>query len=97
MYLQAMANRHSRGITNAHIGTTLTDPNIDYATVAKGFGAYGEGPITAPKDLGPALRPAAAVVNRCERALLDDAADIHALLRSLPGRRPPKDFALLNQ
>jgi mono/diheme cytochrome c family protein len=26
-----------------------------------------------------------------------DAADIHAFLRSLPGRRPPKDFPLLNQ
>ena len=26
-----------------------------------------------------------------------DAADIHAFLRSLPGRRPAKDFPLLNQ
>jgi mono/diheme cytochrome c family protein len=26
-----------------------------------------------------------------------DVADIHAFLRSLPGRRPPKDFPLLNQ
>jgi hypothetical protein len=26
-----------------------------------------------------------------------EAADIHAFLRSLPGRRPPKDFPLLNQ
>ena len=71
MYLQAMANRHSRGITNAHIGTTLTDPNIDYATVAKGFGVYGEGPITDPKDLGPALKRAVAVVKRGEPALVD--------------------------
>src|SRR5438445_8343716 len=75
MYLQAMANRHSRGITNAHIGTTLTDPNIDYATVAKGFGVYGEGPITDPKDLGPALKRAAAVVKRGEPALVDVVTD----------------------
>ena len=26
-----------------------------------------------------------------------DAADIHAFLRSLPGRKPTKDFPLLNQ
>jgi mono/diheme cytochrome c family protein len=26
-----------------------------------------------------------------------DAADIHAFLRSLPGRKPSKDFPLLNQ
>jgi acetolactate synthase I/II/III large subunit len=75
MYLQAMANRHSRGITNAHIGTTLTDPNIDYATVAKGFGVYGEGPITDPKDLGPALKRAVAVVKRGEPALVDVVTD----------------------
>jgi acetolactate synthase I/II/III large subunit len=71
MYVQAMANRHARGITNAHIGTTLTDPNIDFATVAKGFGVYGEGPITDPKDLGPALERAVAVVKRGEPALVD--------------------------
>ena len=52
MYLQAMANRHSRGIDNTHIGTTITDPNIDYATVARGFGVHGEGPITDPNELG---------------------------------------------
>ena len=26
-----------------------------------------------------------------------EAADIHAFLQSLPGRKPPKDFSLLNQ
>ncbi|TMH94731.1 MAG: thiamine pyrophosphate-binding protein, partial [Betaproteobacteria bacterium] len=75
MYLQAMAARHGRGITNAHIGTTLTDPNIDYATVAKGFGVYAEGPITDPKDLGPALKRAVAVVKRGEPALVDVVTD----------------------
>src|SRR5439155_24945342 len=68
MYLQAMANRHSRGITNAHIGTTLTDPNIDYATVAKVFGVYSEGPITDQKDLEPALKPAVAGAKRGDTA-----------------------------
>jgi len=71
MYVQAMANRHGRGIKNAHVGTVITDPNVDYATVAKGFGVYGEGPITDPKDLAPALKRAIAVVKRGEPALLD--------------------------
>ena len=62
MYLQAMANRHGRGIRNTHIGTTITDPNIDYATVARGFGVYGEGPITDPNELAPALKRALAAV-----------------------------------
>ena len=75
MYLQAMAARRARGIDKAHIGTTLTDPNVDYATVAKGFGIYGEGPITDPNELGPALSRALAVVRRGEPALLDVVTD----------------------
>ena len=71
MHIQRMANRHQRGITNASIGTTITDPNIDYATVARGLGIYGEGPITNPNDLGPALRRAIAVVEKGEPALVD--------------------------
>ena len=54
--MQRMANRRQRDITNAGIGTTITDPNIDYATLARSMGLYGEGPITDPKDLGPALQ-----------------------------------------
>jgi acetolactate synthase I/II/III large subunit len=71
MYVQNMAGRRMRGIANAHIGTTLRDPNIDFATVAKGFGVYSEGPISDPGEIGPALRRAIAVVKRGEPALLD--------------------------
>jgi acetolactate synthase-1/2/3 large subunit len=71
MHIQRMANRHQRGITNAGIGTTITDPNIDYATIARGMGVHGEGPITDPKDLAPALRRAMDVVLRGEPALVD--------------------------
>lgn len=71
MHVVRMANRHQRGATRASIGTTLTDPNIDYAKVAQGMGVHGEGPITDPKDLGPALRRALAVVRRGESALVD--------------------------
>ena len=50
--------RRRRGITDADIGTTLKDPDIDYATVAQGFGVHGEGPITDPNELAPALKRA---------------------------------------
>jgi len=56
-----------RGLT----GSTLTDPNIDFAKLAQGLGVYSEGPITNPKDLGPALTRAIAVVKRGEPALVD--------------------------
>jgi thiamine pyrophosphate-dependent acetolactate synthase large subunit-like protein len=71
MHIQRMANRHQRGITNAGIGTTITDPNIDYAGMARALGVHGEGPISDPKDLGPALKRAVDVVLRGEPALVD--------------------------
>jgi thiamine pyrophosphate-dependent acetolactate synthase large subunit-like protein len=71
MYVQAMSNRHGRGLQNAHIGTTITDPNIDFAMMAKSMGVYSEGPIIDPKTLAPALMRALAVVRKGQPALVD--------------------------
>jgi acetolactate synthase-1/2/3 large subunit len=75
MYLVAMAARHGRNVEKMDIGTTLKDPNIDYATVARGMGAHGEGPITDPKDLGPALTRAIAAVKAGGPAVVDVVTD----------------------
>ena len=71
MYLTDMAARANRGIENFSVGTGINDPNIDYAMMAKAYGMYGKGPITDPKDLGPAIQEAIAVVKRGEPALID--------------------------
>ena len=71
MQVQIMADRHSRGVANCGTGTTITAPNIDFAKLAQSMGMYGEGPITDPKDLGPAIRRALDVVKRGEPAMLD--------------------------
>ena len=71
MHLQRMGNRHNRGVTRAGIGTTITEPNIDFAKLAQSMGVHAEGPITDPKDLEPAIRRAIAVVERGEPALVD--------------------------
>src|SRR5918999_2070593 len=70
MHLQRMANRHNRGVESAHIGTTIDDPAIDFAALARSMGVYAEGPITNPRDLGPALQRALAVVRKGEPALV---------------------------
>ena len=75
MYLVAMAARHGRDVSKMDIGTTLKDPNIDYATVARGMGAYGEGPISDPKDLAPALTRAIAAVKSGQPAVVDVVTD----------------------
>jgi thiamine pyrophosphate-dependent acetolactate synthase large subunit-like protein len=71
MHLQRMANRHQRGITTAGIGTTILEPNIDYATVAKGMGVEGIGPISDPKDLAPALKRGVEIAMRGNPVLVD--------------------------
>jgi thiamine pyrophosphate-dependent acetolactate synthase large subunit-like protein len=71
MHVVRMANRHQRAVATANVGTTLTEPNIDFAKVAQGLGVHAEGPITNPKDLGVAIGRALAVVKRGEPALVD--------------------------
>ena len=71
MHLQRMANRHQRGINTAEIGTTIKNPNIDYAAMARSMGVHGEGPITDANDLAPALKRALEAVSRGEPALVD--------------------------
>jgi acetolactate synthase-1/2/3 large subunit len=71
MHVQRMCDRRSRGIDRAAIGTTITDPNINFAMVAKGLGVYSEGPITDPKELGPAILRAKEVVKKGEPALVE--------------------------
>ncbi len=73
MHLQRMANRYQRGATAASIdiGTKIEDPNIDFGMMARSMGVYGEGPITNPNDLRPALRRAIEAVEGGEVALVD--------------------------
>jgi acetolactate synthase I/II/III large subunit len=71
MHVQRMCNERNRGVDRGTMGSTLTDPNINFAKVAEGMGVHGEGPITDPKDLGPALRRAITAVKRGEMALVD--------------------------
>jgi acetolactate synthase-1/2/3 large subunit len=71
MQVQRIAGQHHRDIGRCRIGTAIDDPNIDYAKLAQSMGWYAEGPINDPKELGPAIRRALAVVEKGEPALLD--------------------------
>jgi acetolactate synthase-1/2/3 large subunit len=71
MHVQRMAARHMRGLDRAHIGTTLRDPNIDYAKIAQGMGVEAIGPISDPKDLAPALKCGIAIVKGGQPCLID--------------------------
>ena len=64
---------HQRGtpVERAYIGMDISDPAPDFATLARGFGWYAEGPIEDPADIGGALERAIAKVKAGEPALID--------------------------
>lgn len=71
MEVQIAANQHNRGIDRARIGTSIDDPNIDYAKLAQSMGVMGMGPIHKPEDLAPAIRRGIETVKRGEPVLID--------------------------
>jgi benzoylformate decarboxylase/acetolactate synthase-1/2/3 large subunit len=71
MHLQKMAGLHNRRPDQAHIGTNIENPNIDFASLAKGMGVWGEGPVTDPEALGPALKRGLDMVKSGYPALID--------------------------
>jgi thiamine pyrophosphate-dependent acetolactate synthase large subunit-like protein len=71
MFVTTMAARANRDVSRAGIGTKLESPYIDYASMAKAYGMKGIGPITDPKDVGPAIKQALEIVKRGEPVLID--------------------------
>ena len=71
MHVQRMANWRQRGIENAHIGTTIVDPDVNYVKLAEALGHVGIGPINDPKDLPAAIKRGVDAVKRGEPVLID--------------------------
>lgn len=71
MHIQRMAAIHDRPQHTARIGTEITNPDIDFGRLAQSMGVWGEGPITDPAQLGPALARAMKVVKSGAPAMVD--------------------------
>ncbi|MBX9738971.1 MAG: twin-arginine translocation signal domain-containing protein [Beijerinckiaceae bacterium] len=71
MHVQRVGNWRDRGVERAHIGTTIENPHVDFATLARSMGMQGIGPIADPAELGPALRRAAQIVKAGEPVMVD--------------------------
>jgi len=66
-----MAKLRGTPVERAHIGMDMTDPDPDFAGIARSLGWYSEGPIDDPKKVAAALKRAIAKVKAGEPALLD--------------------------
>ena len=68
---ERMAIARGRPVENKTIGIRIEDPNVDFGTMARTYGAWGAGPITEPKDLNKVLGEAVKVVKEGRPALVD--------------------------
>ncbi len=66
-----LAGQRDRPMENAWIGQRMAGPAPDYAAIARGYGAWGEGPVTDPADLADVFQRAVAEVERGGVALVD--------------------------
>ena len=71
MHLQRMAGLHRRDAKTAKVGTMIYEPEVDFAKLAQSFGVWGEGPISDPGKVGPAIERALKVVKGGAPALVD--------------------------
>lgn len=74
MIVQRMCGRRGRGSDRAHIGTTISEPNVSYAQMAKAYGMHSEGPVENPGQLAAAYRRALERVRKGEPALVEVVA-----------------------
>lgn len=66
-----VARQRGRPVENSHIGTTIDNPAIDYAGLAKSLGAWAEGPVTDPDSLPGVFERAVREVQDGAVALVD--------------------------
>jgi len=66
-----VARQRGTDLDKAHIGMDIFDPEPDFASAARAMGCHGEGPITDPAEIGPAVRRALEEVKRGRPALVD--------------------------
>ena len=72
MDAQRIALVRNRGaLDTMAIGTEITNPNIDYAMLARSMGVAAEGPISNPNDLAAAIRRGIQVVKGGAPYLID--------------------------
>ncbi|HET7853559.1 MAG TPA: thiamine pyrophosphate-dependent enzyme, partial [Candidatus Methylomirabilis sp.] len=62
VHQELVARARGRPVENKVIGIRLEDPPVDVADMARALGMHGEGPITDPTAIGPALARAVGVV-----------------------------------
>jgi thiamine pyrophosphate-dependent acetolactate synthase large subunit-like protein len=87
LHQERVALQRGRPPENRWIGQAIRDPDIDLATMARGQGATGIGPVEDPRKLVSALREAVAAVRAGKVCVVD--------VRVAPGYSPGATAAIM--
>jgi hypothetical protein len=68
----AITRMRERSLERVGVGVSLEGPATDFATLARSFSLYGEGPIVEPEAIRPALERGLRVVKEEKRLALID-------------------------
>ncbi|HLI23101.1 MAG TPA: thiamine pyrophosphate-dependent enzyme, partial [Stellaceae bacterium] len=71
LHQERVAKERERTVANKWIGQQMSDPDLDFAVIARGQGAVGIGPVTKHADLEGKLREAIAMVDDGKVAVVD--------------------------
>jgi len=69
---EKVAIARGRPVENKLVGMQMEKPPVDFANLARSFGIFGEGPITEPEKIRPALDRALNVIKKEGRPALVD-------------------------
>jgi thiamine pyrophosphate-dependent acetolactate synthase large subunit-like protein len=69
---EKVAIHRGRPVENKLIGMEMGKPPVDFANLARTFSIHGEGPITEPDQIRPAVERAIKVIKEEKRPALVD-------------------------
>jgi thiamine pyrophosphate-dependent acetolactate synthase large subunit-like protein len=91
LHQERVARDRGRPVENRWIGQSIRDPDIDLATLARGQGCLGIGPVDDPKQLVAAVKDAVAAVRAGKVCVVDvrvavgyDPAGAAGIMRRTP-------------
>jgi len=72
VHQEVVARTRERPVENKWVGMRIDEPPVDFARLASAYGVYGQGPITEPDQLRPALERAVKHIKDTGQAALVD-------------------------
>ena len=75
LHQETVAVKRKREPANRWVGQSMTDPEVDFATLAKSYGAIGIGPVKTVKDMDAAIKEGVAALKAGKVCLIDAWVD----------------------